>query len=125
MSNPTQRPEPTRRKERVATATFGDLVVCGMTLSERLGVTDVAAIDGESAADRSRRVGKLFTSRLLAATVRDLDGAEVYDAEGWDLFLGSHAAELDPLVDKALRINNFNLPDPKTGDVLEEPAKNA
>jgi hypothetical protein len=120
MSNPTQRPEPTVRKEVVPTTTWGDLVVRCMSLSQRLGITDVPEIEGESAAERSRRVGKLFTSRLMAEAVIGTDGATMYDAEGWDVWLGTENKQLEPVVKKAMALNNFNL----GGDAAEDTAKN-
>lgn len=110
MSNEqTKRPDPVVRKQVIATETWGDLVVWKMKLSERLMITDIPAIDGEQAEERSRRVGRLFTSRLLAATVHGKDGALLYTADEWDVWLGDVADELVPVVKAASQINGFDV----------------
>lgn len=112
MSNPnaeeTRRPAAVLRKEVVPTDTWGEVVVRALRLSERLAVGDVPEVDGETVDARSRRIGRVFSSRLLAAAVTDKAGAALYAADEWDIWLGTHAGELAPVIDKALMLGGFD-----------------
>lgn len=104
----TRRPPAVLRKEVVPTKTWGDVVVRALRLSERLAVGDVPEIEGEAAEARSRRIGRLFSARLLAEAVADKHGAALYSADEWDIWLGTHAPELAPVIDKALQLGGFD-----------------
>jgi hypothetical protein len=117
MSNETKRPAAQTRKAVVPTQTWGEVVVWNMKLSERLGVTDIPEVEGEAPEARAKRVGALFTSRLLGQTVHHKDGTLLYPADEWDIWLGTHADELEPVVLKSMELNGF-----KTGGADGESA---
>jgi hypothetical protein len=58
---------------------------------------------------RLRRNAYRFGAKLLAASVRDTAGAVMYSADEWDIWLGTHAVELRPIFDAAMRINGYDL----------------
>ena len=104
MSDQARPTAPTLKKEVVATATLGEVVVNGLRLSQRIAVrTGGTPGDG------------LFFARLLAAAVTDKDGATLFTEEQWDIFGAEHMAEMEAVFDVALRLGGFESAASKNG----------
>jgi hypothetical protein len=130
----TDRKKPVLRKEVVETASWGDVVVRQLTMSQRLQLnvpTDesVKQRDGESEAEHQLRLRAdwaAFQNKLLELSVgepgeNDMD--PLFTAHEWDIFQGDPSdqivADAMKVADKARAMNGFRLTNG------EDPAKNA
>lgn len=111
--NGTQRPTPVLRKEVVETDTWGEVVVCQLLASARVGLTanDSEAEPEETEAQRKQRLARdyaLFLAELLARSVTDKQGGPMYSAAEWDIWNGGDAAgDSLKLANKALALNGY------------------
>lgn len=108
----TQRPAPVLRKEVVETAQWGELVVCQLMASARMGLTahDEKAEAEEADAARTQRVGRnyaIFLSELMARAVTAKDGVPMYSASDWDAWNVIAGDDCLKLVNKALALNGY------------------
>ena len=101
MANDTTRPPaPMLQKETVATQALGEVIVCGLRLSQRIALGRSTAKGGEG--------GDLFAARLLAASVVAKDGKPLFTEDEWDIFGAQHVADADALVAVAMRLAGFD-----------------
>jgi len=108
----TPRPPPTLRKEVVETAQWGELVVCQLMASARMGLTsnDEVAAPEETEPLRKQRVGRnyaIFLAELMARAVTSKDGQPMYSASDWDAWNVIAGDDCLKLVNKALAINGY------------------
>jgi hypothetical protein len=122
-SNDTPRPTATLRKEVVPTSTWGEVVVRALKGSERLQLNEVPEVEGEQPAERKNRIGRLFSSRLLAVAVTDKTGLALYSADDWDIWLGTHGDELQPVFEKALALSGYDKLIRKGEELVSEEAQ--
>lgn len=89
--------EPMLPKETVTVdALKGEVIVQGLLLSQRLELFSAA------------QGGKVKLSVLLAATVVDAKGEQLYSEAQWEVFGAKHFAESIKLYDVAARLSGLN-----------------
>jgi hypothetical protein len=108
----TARPSPTLRKEVVETSQWGELVVCQLMASARMGLTanDEDAATEETEPLRKQRVGRnyaIFLSELMARAVTAKDGVPMYSAADWDAWNVIAGDDCLKLANKALALNGY------------------
>jgi len=88
----------------------GDVVVRGMSLSERMATDDLnikaaAPLEGETDEEARARAGRLVVPRTLRVCVVDDEGAPVLTEQEWDALGATHQSLVFHLFFIALRLS--------------------
>lgn len=106
------KPPPVLRKEVVETAQWGELVVCQLMASARIGLAanDEEAGLEESEVERKQRLGRNFAkflAELMARAVTDKEGEPMYSPDDWDAWNAIAGDDSLKLCNKALALNGY------------------
>lgn len=107
------RPPVLRKETAPAPGLGGDVVVCGLLLSDRLALDGIKAamaqpLPGETEEQAARRAGSAIVFETLARTVVIAgDQQPVFDAAGWNLHGASHPDDVLSLYRVAWRLSGY------------------
>lgn len=113
----TPRRKPIRRKEVVETATWGEVVVQQLLLTDKLAISAMAPSAPETETDMEARVRNIRAlgkeiAELLALSVTDKEGEPMFDSIEWEIWgstVGDEALGTDllALTNKARAMNGY------------------